>query len=378
MAVSEVQIVPVTSRRELKDVVMFPFSLYRGDPNWVPPLISERMEHYDPQRNPFFEHAEMQLFRAVRDGQTVGTIGAIADEMHIKTWNEPVGFWGVFECIDDAEVAAKLFDAAREWLAARGREVMRGPMNLNINDECGLLIEGFDGPPVIMMPYNPPYYQQLVEGYGFTKAKDLYAYKVNIREHDPNMDRLQRVARIAQERYHVWTRKLELKHVDREVELIKPIYRKAWEKNWGAVPLTDAEFDYLAEALKVVADPDLSYLAFIGDEAVGCFLTLADYHQVLKHLGGKLFPFGWAKFLWYRRKITGVRVLIMGVLEEHRVKGIESLFFLTGWKEALRKGYEWAEMSWILEDNFKVIRDIESMGGVHYRTYRMYDIPTKR
>ncbi|MCD6520687.1 MAG: N-acetyltransferase [Anaerolineae bacterium] len=378
MAVSEVQIVPVTSRRELKDVVMFPFSLYRGDPNWVPPLISERMEHYDPQRNPFFEHAEMQLFRAVRDGQTVGTIGAIADEMHIKTWNEPVGFWGVFECIDDAEVAAKLFDAAREWLAARGREVMRGPMNLNINDECGLLIEGFDGPPVIMMPYNPPYYQQLVEGYGFTKAKDLYAYKVNIREHDPNMDRLQRVARIAQERYYVWTRKLELKHVDREVELIKPIYRKAWEKNWGAVPLTDAEFDYLAEALKVVADPDLSYLAFIGDEAVGCFLTLADYHQVLKHLGGKLFPFGWAKFLWYRRKIMGVRVLIMGVLEEHRIKGIEALFFLTGWKEALRKGYEWAEMSWILEDNFKVIRDIESMGGVHYRTYRMYDIPTKR
>ena len=380
MAASIIRIEAVTRPRELREFVLFPFRLYRSDPHWVPPLISDRLKHFNPAHNPFFEHAEAQLFRAVRDGQTVGTIAAVADETHLQIWGEPVGFFGAFEVIEEYEVAAALFDAARRWLAARGREVIRGPMDLNINDECGLLVEGFDGPPVIMMMYNPPYYQAFLERYGFAKAKDLYAYRVDVASYGPNLEnlpeRVKRVARIAQERYHVQMRHIDMKQFDREAELIKPIYRQAWARNWGAIPMTDAEFSYLAANLKQIVDPELTYLAFLDGQPVGCFLGLPDFCQVAMHLHGWLFPFGWINYLRYKSKIDGLRVVIMGVLEEHRLKGIESLFYQEGCRVAVRKGYKWAEMSWILEDNFKIIRGIEGMGGVKYRTYRLYDIPT--
>ena len=381
MAQSDLCIEPVRSRRELKEFIMFPFRLYRNDPNWVPPLIGDRFNHYDPEHNPFFEHAEMQLFRAVQNGETVGTIAAIADEKHLEVWDEPVGFFGLFEVIEDAEVASRLFEAAREWLASRGRETMRGPMNLNINDECGLLIDGFDGMPVIMMTYNPQYYQTLIEDYGFSTAKDLYAFKLNFADFGPNLenlpDQISRVARIARERYHVEMRNVDLSRLDEELELIKPLYRQAWSKNWGALPMTDAEFAYLGESLKQVLDSELTYLAFVDGEPVGCFITLPNFCEVAIHMKGRLFPFGWLQFLWYKRKIKGMRVLIMGVLEEYRLKGVEALFYQEGFNVAVRKGYEWAEMSWILEDNYKVMRGIQSLGGRRYRTYRMYDLPTK-
>ncbi|HHX64531.1 MAG TPA: N-acetyltransferase, partial [Chloroflexi bacterium] len=366
--------------RERKQFILFPFRHYRDDPNWVPPLIGERMVHLDPARNPFFQHAEMQMFRAVRDGRIIGTIAAIADETHPRIWNESVGFFGLFECIDDERVAAGLFDAARSWLAERGREIMRGPMNLNINDEIGLLIQGFDGPPMIMMTYNPPYYQRLMEGYGLQKVKDLFAYYIDVAGYGRNLENMPeqvtRVARIAQERYHVTMCTVDLKNLQSEIELIKPIYREAWARNWSAIPMTDAEFDYLADNLKAVIDPDLTYIAFIDDKPIGVFLAVPDYCEVAIHMGGRLFPIGWAKYLWYRRKIKGLRVMIMGVQEEHRLKGVESLFYQEGVRTAVNKGYTHAEMSWILEDNYKVRRGIEMMGGRHYRTYRMYDIPT--
>jgi GNAT superfamily N-acetyltransferase len=381
MSPSSVRIEPVTNRAQLGEVIKFPFKLYRNDPLWVPPLIGERYKHFDPKHNPFFEHAEVQLFRAVRDGETIGTIAAIDDQLHPKVWNEPVGFFGVFECIEDEEVAAQLFDASRGWLAARGREIMRGPMDLNINDECGLLVAGRDGPPMIMMTYQPAYYQGMIERYGFYKAKDLNAYKMDIAEYGPNLENLPqqvvRVARIARERYHVKIRPVDLKHLKDELELLKPIHREAWNRNWGALPMSDAEFDYLADALGQVLDPDLSFLGFIDDQAVGVFICLPDYNQVAKHLNGRLFPLGWLKFLWYKRQITGMRVLIMGVLEEHRLKGIDSLFYEEGCRMAVRKGYKMAEMSWILEDNYRVSRGIEMMGGKVYRTYRIYDIATR-
>ncbi|MBN1400174.1 MAG: N-acetyltransferase [Anaerolineae bacterium] len=381
MSRATVQIEPVMSRRDLDEVILFPFELYKDDPLWVPPLIAERREHYDPHHNPFFEHAEMQLFRAVRDGHTVGTIAAIDDQLHPRVWNENVGFFGVFETIEDRQVATALLDAARTWLASRGRDVVRGPMNLNINDECGLLIEGYDGPPVIMMPYNPRYYRTFLEEYGFVKAKDLHAYKVDIASYGKDLEnlspRVKRVAQIARERYGVTYRPVNLARLEEELELLKPIHREAWNKNWGALPMSDAEFSYLAKALKQILDPDLSYLGFIDDEPVGVFIVLPDFCQVAKHLNGRLFPFGWIKYLWYKNKVTGMRVIIMGVLEEHRLKGVESLFYVEGCRVAIRKGYQWAEMSWILEDNYKVSRGIETMGGRRYRTYRLYDMPTR-
>lgn len=380
MAPGALSIQPVTNRRELRAFIKFPFRLYRHDPYWVPPLIAERFKHFDPHHNPFFEHAEVQLFRAVRDGETVGTIAAIDDEMHIKVWNESVGFWGEFECIEDYEVATHLFSAAREWLRARGRELMRGPMNMNINDECGLLVDGFDGMPVIMMTYNPRYYVGFCERFGMCKAKDLHAYKANIGEFGPNLEnmpeRVKRVARIARDRFKVTFRTLDMSRFDEDVELVKPIHREAWSKNWGAWPMSDAEYDKLAADLRQVIDPELCYLAFIGDECIGCFVAPPDYNQVACHLNGRLLPFGWIKYLWYKRKINGLRVLIMGVLEEHRLKGVESFFYEQACRVAIKRGYEWAEMSWILEDNYKVSRGIEMMGGVVYRTYRIYDAPT--
>ena len=381
MAASDVRVEPVVSRQDLRSFIMFPFELYRTDKYWVPPLIGERFKHFDPHHNPFYEHAEVKLFRAIRGDKTVGTIAAIDDQLHPKVWNEPAGFFGEFEVIEDYEVAARLFSAAREWLVSRGREIMRGPMNLNINEECGLLIEGFDGCPMIMMTYNPRYYQTFLERYGFAKAKDLYAYKIGIRGDASNAvnlpERVTRAARIALERHHVQMRRLDMDHFWEEVELIKPIYRAAWSKNWGALPMTDAEFTNLANNLRQIADPELVYLAFIDGQPVGCFVALPDYNQVAYHLNGRLFPIGWIKFLWYKRKINGLRVLIMGVLEEHRLKGIEALFYQEAARVALPKGFVWGEMSWILEDNYNVMRGIEMMGGKVYRKYRLFDLPTK-
>jgi len=379
MTATDVRIEPVTSRRDLRAFIMFPFRLYASDPNWVPPLIRDRLKHFDPYHHPFFEHAEVQLFRAVRDGETVGTIAAIADEVHPKVWNEPVGFFGEFEAIEDYSVAEKLFGAARAWLAERGLGVMRGPMNLSINDECSLLIDGFDGPPVIMMTYNPRYYLSFFERFGFVKAKDFHAYKLDIASYGPNLEHLpeqvRRVARIATERYGITIRHVDMKNFDRDVEMIMPIHRGAWSRNWGALPMSDAEYRHLAATLHSVVDPELTYLAFLDDKPIGCFVALPDLNQVALHLGGRLFPTGWLKYLWYRRKVTGIRVLIMGVLEEHRLKGVESLFYQEGCRVAVRKGYQWAEMSWILEDNYRVSRGIETMGGHVYRTYRIYDLP---
>ena len=262
---------------------MFPFRLCASDPNWVPPLISDRVKHFDPYHHPFFEHAEVQLFRAVRDGVTVGTIAAIADEVHPRVWNEPVGFFGEFEVIEGYAVAAKLFAAAREWLAQRGLRVMRGPMNLSINDECSLLIDGFDGPPVIMMTYNPRYYPSFFERYGFVKAKDFYAYRLDIASYGPNLEYLpeqvRRVARIARERFGVTMRHVDMKNFDTR--------RGAHHAHSprGMV----AELGRLADVRRRVPPPggespqgrrpELTYLAFIGDEPIGCFVALPDLNR---------------------------------------------------------------------------------------------------
>lgn len=381
MPVGEIRVEPVTSRRELRAFIMFPFDLYRADKNWVPPLITDRFSHFDPKHNPFYQHADVQLFRALRDGRTVGTIAAIDDQAHPKVWNENVGFFGEFEVVDDYAVAEKLLTAARQWLAARGRAVMRGPMNLNINDECGLLIEGYDGQPVIMMTYNPPYYRAFLERYGLAKAKDLYAYKVDIAGYGPNLEHLPeqvvRVSNIARERYGVQMRNIRMDRLDEEVELIKPIHRQAWGRNWGAVPMTDEEYTYLVAHLRQVVDPELTYVGFVNGEPVGCFIAVPNYNEVAYHMRGRLFPVGWIKYLWYKRKIKGLRVLIMGVIEEQRLKGVEALFYAEGCRIGVRKGFEWAEMSWILEDNYRVRRGIENMGGEIYRRYRIYDLPIR-
>lgn len=381
MVANTINVEPVTTHAQLRSFIMFPFKLYRPYPNWVPPLIADRFKHFDPAHNPFYQYATVQLFLAKRAGEIVGTIAAIDNPKHEQIWQESIGFWGEFEVINDFEVAAALFGAARSWLAGRGRPVMRGPMNMNINEEVGLLIEGYDGPPVLMMTYNPPYYQDLIERFGFTKAKDVNAYKLDLGQLGPNLENLPKqimgAAEIAESRYHVTMRHISKEHLDEDVELVKPIYREAWAKNWGALPMSDAEFAALVENLKAICDFDLTYLAFIDDKPIGAFIALPDFCQVALHMGGRLLPFGWINYLRYKPKICGARVMIMGVLAEHRVKGVESLFYREGFQMAAKKGMKWAEFSWILEDNYFVMRGIERVGGKIYRRYRIYDLPTK-
>ena len=378
MASLNFRIKKVEDEQDLMEFIKFPWRVYRDDPYWVPPLISERKDFLDPQKNPFFEHSEVELFLAQRNGETIGTVAAIINDNHNAFHEEKAGFFGLFEVIEDYAVADGLLTTARDWVKAKGMDVIRGPMNMSVNDECGLLVDGFDSSPVVMMTYNPRYYVNLIERFGFVKAKDLYAYIVSTDIFNSKIENIPskflRVAEIAQKRAGVRVRKINMKDFDAEVEKAKAVYNSAWEKNWGAVPMTDAEFDHLAHGLKQFLDPDLLLLAEVDDRPVGIFVGLPDVNQPLLHVNGRLFPFGWIKYLWYRRKIDILRGLIMGVIAEYRERGVDALMYVEAAKEAFRKGYKRCEMSWILEDNVMMNRIIQRIGGEVYKTYRIYEM----
>ena len=373
------QIVPVESDRDRKAFVGFQFDFYRHDPHWVPYLRAERMEFTDRRRCPFFEHGDVAFFRAVRRGRTIGTIAAIRNGRHNEFHGDRVGFFGLFEVVEEYPVAEALFDAARDWVKGQGLDTLRGPMNYSTNEECGMLIDAFDQPPVVMMTYNPPYYPAFVQRYGFKKAHDLYAYRLETMTLAPEgkglPDKVRRVADVAARRSKVQVRKVDMRRFDQEVELAKAVYNDAWSRNWGFVPMTDAEFDHLAHGLRQFLDPDLLFVAQVGDRPVGISITLPDVNQALIHLrDGRLFPVGWLKFLWYRRQIDAVRVIIMGVVKDYQLRGIDAIFYLRTLEEARRKGYRWGEMSWILEDNLPMRQAIEALHGTIYKTYRVYDL----
>jgi GNAT superfamily N-acetyltransferase len=384
----------VENQQDLMKFIRFPWRVYRDDPYWVPPLISERKAFLNPHQNPFFEHAEVELFLAQRacpepsrrDGETVGTIAAMINDNHNDFHEEKAGFFGLFEVIEDYAVAEGLLVTARSWVKAKGMDVIRGPMNLSINDECGLLVDGFDSSPVVMMTYNPRYYVDFFERFGLGKAKDLYAYLLSTdifnREVSNLPPKFLRVAEAARKRAGVRVRRVNMRDFDAEVEKAKAIYNSAWEKNWGAVPMTDAEFNHLAQGLRKFLDPDLLLVAETSEVSqtsevyrpVGVFVGLPDVNQPLLHVNGRLFPFGWIKYLWYRRKIDTFRAVIMGVIEEYREKGIDALMYVEAAKAAFRKGYRWCEMSWILEDNVMMNRILQRLGGEVYKTYRIYEL----
>jgi len=374
------EIVPVETLQDRKAFVGFQFDFYRNDPNWVPYLRSERMEFTDRNRHPFFQHGDVAFFRAVRNRRTIGTIAAIRNDNYNAFHNEKTGFWGLFDVIEEYPVAEALFDAARDWLKAQGMDTLRGPMSYSTNEECGLLVEPFGQPPVIMMTYNPPYYPAFVERYGFRKAKDLYAYYLETEAllHGPKKvpDKVVRVAELAVKRAKVTIRKADLKHLERELALAKRVYNDAWTRNWGFVPMTDAEFDHLAASLRAFLDPDLLFIAEAGDRPVGISLTLPNINQAFIHIrDGRLFPIGWLKFLWYRRQVNSLRVAIMGIAKDYQLKGIDAAFYMRTIEEGARKGYKWGEMSWILEDNLPMRQAMEALNGTVYKTYRIYDLP---
>lgn len=377
------RIEPVQTRQDIEDFVHLPFRIYNGDDNWVPFLLSERRKFLDPKHNPFFEHAEVALWLARRDGEVVGTISSHIDHLHNEVHNEKIGMFGFFEMVNDYAVAEALLSTARDWVRERGMSALRGPLSFSQNHECGLLIDGFDGPPVVLMTYNPPYYVDLYERYGLTKAMDLYAYIGDLAqfERDPNKlpVKLVRVSEKAKKRIGIVTRSANMKAYEKEIERAEQVYNQAWEKNWGFVPLTEAEIEKLAADLKQIIDPELAVVAEIDGEPVGVSIAIPDFNQVLKHLNGRLFPFGWLKALWYARKITRTRLLVLGVISEYRGRGLEAILVIDTLKAAILNGYQSIELSWILENNEMMNRIILNTGqpyGAHvYRTYRMYQMP---
>jgi GNAT superfamily N-acetyltransferase len=375
---SPVVIEQVQDKRGMTEFVKFPFSLYRSDPNWVPPFIEERLAVFNPKKNPFFEHARCQAFLARRDGKLVGTICATVDDRSNEVHNELMGSFGFFETIDDPEVAAALLQIAEGWVKTQGMTIMRGPLNLCMNDEVGTLIDGFDEPPMVMITYNPRYYPGLIERNGYSKAMDLFAWIFNTEESLANApEKLTRVAEKVMQKQNLRIRKVEMKHFDREVALVKQVNNAAWQRNWGFVPMTEHEFDHLAAGLKSMIDPNLVFLAENEEgKPVGVALTLPDLHQALKRSGGGHYlPFGLLKFMWHRRHIDQARLMIMGMVEEYRGWGTDAVFYLETAREALKHGYKRIEGSWILESNTMMNQIIERLGGKRYKTYRVYEKP---
>ncbi|MFA5074314.1 MAG: GNAT family N-acetyltransferase [Nitrospirota bacterium] len=362
----------VLSKQDFHRFITFPRKLYAGNPYWVPPLEQE-IRFVLSDKNPFFQHAEAAYFLAWNNQTVVGRIAAILDSNHPLVLEKKIGFFGFFECIHDAAVAQALVNAAAGWLRKRDRKIMCGPMNPSTNEECGLLLEGFDSAPMVMMTYTPSYYLDLMEACGFVKSKDLYAYLSMIPEVSSG-ERLERLSQSVKKRLpSLVVRAADMSHFEQELESIQNIYNSAWADNWGFAPMTPDEIQCMAKRLKHLIVPDLLIMAEIDKEPVGFFMALPDYNQVLLKLNGKLGLLGLIKFLWYSRAISDIRVITMGVKKEHRRKGIEGLLYLESFKAAMRKGYQRAEMSWILEDNLLMRKGCELMGGRLYKKYRIYE-----
>ena len=369
----ELNVWEVEKKQDLMTFIRFPWQIYQGDRYWVPPLIKDHLLKFS-EKNPFRSHAELILFLARKGGQLAGRIAGIIDHNYIEFHQEKVGFFGFFESIPDAQVAEILLSKVRDWLKRHGMEKMAGPFNPSTNDECGLLIDGFNDSPCLMMPYNPPYYPSLLEGFGLKKAMDLYAYRLE--QSFFLVDRLTRITeRSIKKEPQLWVRPIDLRHFNEELKIVKEIYNNAWSRNWGFVPLTDEEMDDLAKNLKPLVVPDLVLFAYIGEEPVGFSVSIPDYNEVLKHLNGKVGLLGALKFLYYSKKIKTVRVMLLGVNQAFRKKGIEGLLYLETFKRGIKKGYPKAECSWILENNPFMQHGLEAMGGKRYKTYRIYEMP---
>jgi GNAT superfamily N-acetyltransferase len=355
----------------LKEFVELPYTLYRNDPHWVPPLRIAVKELLDRRKHPFYVNADAEFFLARRDGQVVGRIAAVIDPTHNKVHGENAGFFGFFESIDDGAVAEALLKKAREWVSQRGAQFLRGPVNPSTNYECGVLIDGFDSSPMVMMTYNPRYYPALMDGVGLRKAKDLLAYTCPVAT--IKMDKIERLSQRVLKKNGVRVRPINMKDFSREVERVWEVYGSAWSRNWGFVPMSREEFFAQGKEMKQILKPELVLIGEVGDRVVGFGLALPDINQALKPAGGSLFPTGLVKILYHQRLIKSVRVVALGVVPEHQASGLPAVFYATLVRNARKLGYGECEMSWILEDNLLMNRSLELMGATRYKTYRIYE-----
>ena len=370
----------VETTEDRKALLSFPWTVYKDDPFWVPPIFSERMHFTDPEKNPFFQHAEAQFYMALRGEEIVGTIAVFTNHRHNEYQNENIAFFGFFEVLEDYEAAEQLFKTAEAWAKERGHTALRGPAQWSTNDECGLLVDGFDDSPRILMTYNPSYYVDYIEKLGYRYARDLWAYKLGVKEFmNITGERLDKLTTRILERKNITIYNLDMKKYDEEVNKIKLLYNNAWSKNWGFIPMTDPEFDQLADELRSIIDPDLVFIAEKDGQTVGFSLTLPDLNEPLRLAYPKPNTPEWwtmVKLVWQwkiRRKVSWIRVFALGVIPEYRNLGIDALFYFKTAQAALKKGMKMGEMSWILDNNDLMNKPIIAMGGEVYKTYRYYE-----
>jgi hypothetical protein len=362
---------PVRTAADLRAFIGLPYRLHRHEPAWVAPLRWEVRKQLSRAKNPFFQHAETEYLLASRREVVQGRIAAIHNRAHNAFHDDRVGFFGFFDCVNDPAVAGALFDRAAAWLRIHGLDTMRGPASPSTNDQCGLLVAGFDSPPTLLSPHNPPYYVNLIEQAQFSKSRDLYQYRISDAEMPRRLERADPVT----ERQGITLRSLDLKRFGDDLARIKLIYNRAWAGNWGFVPMTDAEIDYLAARLKPLVVPDLVVFAERRGETIGFAVALPDLNSVLRtNPSGRLIP-GAVKLLKAGRSVSRIRIVLLGLLEEHRLTGADALMYQWIWRRGQALGYCWAEAGWVLEDNAMMINALVRLGFQNYKTLRLYDRP---
>ncbi|MFB6263822.1 MAG: hypothetical protein ABEL76_09405 [Bradymonadaceae bacterium] len=371
----QLEIQPVEGLLDKHRFILFPHDLYADEPNYRAPPDLMRWDQLSPRSNPWFEHGEAQLFLARRGGELVGRISAQVDREHLKHHDDGAGFFGFFEVEDDREAAEGLLQKAEDWCRAQGMERIRGPFSLSINEESGLLVDGFEWPNYVMMPQGRRYYPDLVEGAGYEKAKDLYAWRFDRGEMP---ERVQYIAEDLAETPEIEIRSVDMDHLEQEVRLIMDIFNDAWSDNWGYVPMTEAEVEQVAEEFKYILDPDLCLIAEVDGEPAGMAVALPNIHEACRDLDGRLFPTGWAKLLYRMTfdEVKSFRCILLGIREEHQgtaLGGLSVLLYSTIHNTAYDAGYQEAEAGWTLEDNDAINDGMEFMGAEHYKTYRIYE-----
>ncbi|MCX7737219.1 MAG: hypothetical protein N2319_10960 [Candidatus Kapabacteria bacterium] len=370
------KIVKVDSEKKKDIFIKSQWNFYKNDKNWVPPIIFDRKKLLNIKKNPFYQHSEIQLFYAENNnGDVVGRIAAITNDNHNKTHNDNTGFFGFFECINNQNVADELFSYAESWLKEKGKNKVIGPENPSMNDEVGLLINAFDSPPVILSTYNPEYYINLIENSGYKKAKDLYAFKLTPSSY--KTDKVQRLQAIIRERYNLTIRELDMKNKAqfmKDISTFKEIYNKAWVPNWGFVKWTDEEFNFIADDLKMIANPSLVIIAEVNSTPVGFGIAVPNINEYLiKNKKGSLLGALFLSML-YKNKIQSMRILALGLIPEYQKSGIDGVIYYELGERGVKAGFKWAEASWVLEDNEPMIKGLTiSMNAERYKVYRLYE-----
>lgn len=369
----------VKDARLLKSFIRFPWSIYAGNPHWVPPLIADQYKLLDPKKSEYLSHSEAALFLAYdAAGKIAGRIAASKNNRHLEIYQDQVGFFGFFECIDDQAVANRLLDTACDWLARQGLTTVRGPMSFNINHHCGVLIDGFDHMPGVDMPYSAPWYPKLIENYGFAKSQDLYAYSINMAKLNADEKLHARSQRFLNPGIKVQFRPLNWTNIQEEAEKVSGIFCEAWSENWGAVPLSVREVEQIAKDAKLLANPDLCFAIEQDHQPIGVVIGLPDYNKVIQSLNGKTTLWGLIKLLWHKKRIRDARIVIFGIKKAFRNFETDVQILSHIRQQFTKNHYENVECSWVCESNHHLINFMKLIKADKPKTYRVYDKPLTR